>query len=231
MNKTWCCLFLIVFSITSAFSQTISKTWQFQTSADTLIEKNVFGDANELQFSEGQFNFLKDTDTLASGDYMYQNDVLVLFYNTPEDTMQNLRVSELTDSTMSVKSRNSLFNLKVKDQEVKEVIPAQVAKEMIPSQGISTSSILRGIFGMLALLIIAFLFSSNRKAINWKTVGLGLGAQLILAIGVLKITFVQKIFEFVGKGFVKILEFTAAGSEFLLGGMMDVDSFGFIFLF
>ena len=233
MNKIWCCLFLIVFSITSATSQTISKTWQLDPSQDTTGQEQTFGNATEFNFQEGRFEFIdKSTnDTVASGDYLYQNKLLVLFYNSPKDTIQNLRVSGLTDASMSISSNRSSFNFKVKDKTVKEVIPAKKAKEMIPSAGISTSSLIRGIIGMLVLLIIAFLFSSNRKAINWKTVGIGISAQLILAIGVLKISFVQKIFEIVGKGFVKILEFTAAGSEFLLGGMMDVDSFGFIFLF
>ena len=84
---------------------------------------------------------------------------------------------------------------------------------------------------MFTLLIIAFLFSSNRKAINWKTVGIGLGLQLLLAYGVLKVDWVKSVFEFVGSIFVKILEFTASGSEFLLGGLMDTSSFGYIFLF
>ncbi len=233
MNKIWCCQLLIVFSITSATAQTISKNWQLDTAQDVSSQEQTFGQARELNFREGRFEFLDASgkDTLASGDYLYQNKLLVLFYNSPKDTIHNLRVSELTDSTMAISSKGSVFKLKAKDQTAKEVIPAKTAKEMIPSQGISTSSLIRGIIGMLTLIIIAFLFSSNRKAVNWKTVGLGLAAQLILAIGVLKITIVQKIFEFVGNIFVLILDFTAAGSEFLLGGMMDVDSFGFIFLF
>ena len=85
--------------------------------------------------------------------------------------------------------------------------------------------------GMIVLILISFLFSSNRKAINWKTVGLGLSAQLLLAFGILKISFIQNLFEFVGGIFIKLLNFTQAGSEFLLGGMMDVDTYGFIFLF
>ncbi|GAA4314843.1 hypothetical protein GCM10023115_27780 [Pontixanthobacter gangjinensis] len=233
MNKIWCCLALIVFSITSVSAQTISKNWQLESSADSIAQRSIFQNAQDLQFDEGRFNFTDESgkDTLASGDYLYQNRLLVLFYNSPKDTIQNLRVSTLTDSTMIITSKGTAFNLKVKDQSVEKVIPAETAKEMIPSQGISTSSLIRGIIGMLALIIIAFLFSSNRKAINWKTVGMGILAQLTLAIGVLKITIVQKIFEFVGNIFVLILDFTAAGSEFLLGGMMDVDSFGFIFLF
>jgi concentrative nucleoside transporter, CNT family len=84
---------------------------------------------------------------------------------------------------------------------------------------------------MAVLISIGYLFSSNRRAINWKTVGIGLSAQLILALGVLKVPFIKSVFEFVGSIFVQILDFTKAGSTFLLGGMMNVDTFGFIFLF
>ena len=84
---------------------------------------------------------------------------------------------------------------------------------------------------MVSLLVIAYLFSSNRKAINWKTVGAGLSAQLLIAIGVLKIPFIQAIFEFVGGIFTNILDYTAAGSIFLFGGLMNIESYGFIFVF
>ena len=89
----------------------------------------------------------------------------------------------------------------------------------------------RGLLGMTVLIAIGYLFSSNRKAINWKTVGIGLAAQLVLALGVLKVPFIKSVFEFIGGIFVLILDFTKAGSSFLLGGMMNVESFGFIFLF
>ncbi|MFV8226189.1 NupC/NupG family nucleoside CNT transporter [Christiangramia aquimixticola] len=233
MNKIWCCLFLIVLSFTSVNAQTISKSWQLKVNSDSLAQATPFGNATKLNFNEGQFQFLDEAgkDTLASGDYLYQNKLLVLFYNTPKDTIQNIRVGALTDSKLSLTSNGNLYELTARNQSAEEVIPVSTAKKMIPSQGITTSSLIRGFIGMAVLLVIAFLFSSNRKAINWKTVGLGLAAQLLLAVGVLKITIVQNIFEFVGKMFVYILDFTAAGSEFLLGGMMDVDSFGFIFLF
>lgn len=93
-------------------------------------------------------------------------------------------------------------------------------------------SLVRGILGMATLVGISYLLSSNRKAINWKTVGYGLLLQLILALGVLKVPFVKSIFEFVGNIFVVILDFTKAGTVFLIGDkLMDPDSFGFIFLF
>ncbi|PHR98049.1 MAG: Na+ dependent nucleoside transporter [Leeuwenhoekiella sp.] len=116
-------------------------------------------------------------------------------------------------------------------QNIQETLPVAPARDIIPNAGFSFDSLWRGVLGMICLLLIAYLLSTNKKAINWKTVGVGLGAQLLLAIGVLRVPFVQKAFEFVGKIFVKILDFTAAGSEFLLGGMMDVDSYGFIFIF
>jgi CNT family concentrative nucleoside transporter len=85
---------------------------------------------------------------------------------------------------------------------------------------------------MLTLLFIAFLFSSNRKAIKWRTVGIGLSLQLIIAIGVLKVPFVQSIFEAIGQVFISILDFTRAGSKFLFEGLVvDMDTFGFIFAF
>ena len=77
--------------------------------------------------------------------------------------------------------------------------------EIILSQGFSFESILRGIIGMIFLIFVAFIFSNNRKAINWKSAIVGLSAQLILAILVLKVEFVQKIFEFFGKIFVKTI--------------------------
>ncbi|MDD3721018.1 MAG: nucleoside transporter C-terminal domain-containing protein [Lutibacter sp.] len=102
---------------------------------------------------------------------------------------------------------------------------------IIDNQGFTTASLWRGILGMVSLLLIAYLLSSNRKAINWKTVGAGITAQLLIGIGVLKVTFVQRIFEFVGGIFTNILDFTAAGSEFLFGGLMNINSYGFIFVF
>ncbi|UBZ08671.1 Na+ dependent nucleoside transporter [Salegentibacter mishustinae] len=231
MNKTWFCLILVLLSVTSTFSQNISKTWILDEEKGNS-DQEIFADGNTLSLNEGLFSISKAEDTLAKGDYIFQNKLLVLFYNTPQDSIVNYRVSALTDSSMAINQANREFHFKAEDfNDPEEVIPAPIVKEMIPSAGISFSSIWRGALGMSTLLLIAFLFSSNRKAINWKTIGIGLSAQLLLAIGVLKITFIQKIFEFVGNIFVLILDFTAAGSEFLLGGMMDVESFGFIFLF
>lgn len=81
--------------------------------------------------------------------------------------------------------------------------------------GFKPISIIRGIFGIFILILISFIFSSNRKKINWKVVGKGLTLQLLLALGVLFVPFIESIFEFMGAGFVLILDFTNAGTDFL----------------
>tara|TARA_B100000809_G_scaffold264653_1_gene321061 strand:+ start:547 stop:1941 length:1395 start_codon:yes stop_codon:yes gene_type:complete len=106
-----------------------------------------------------------------------------------------------------------------------------VQSALIDNQGFSMTSLWRGFLGMVSLLLIAFLYSNNRKAIKWKTVGIGLGVQLIIAFGVIKVPFVQRIFGFVGGLFTSILDFTAQGSQFLFGDLMNIESFGFIFVF
>ncbi|MEM1337479.1 MAG: nucleoside transporter C-terminal domain-containing protein [Bacteroidota bacterium] len=103
---------------------------------------------------------------------------------------------------------------------------------MVPNQGFTINSLWRGILGMAVLVGISYLFSSNRRAINWKTVGIGLTIQLLIAIGVLKITFVKIVFESIGKVFISILDFTRSGSKFLFEGLVvDTDTFGYIFAF
>lgn len=99
------------------------------------------------------------------------------------------------------------------------------------SEGFGFNSLWRGVLGMVVLLSIAFLLSKNRKKINWKTVGAGLTAQLLIAVGVLKINVIKSVFESIGGVFNSILNYTNAGSSFLFGNLMNVDSFGFIFVF
>lgn len=226
-------LFLSIFLFVSQvnFAQSIEKTWSFSGIVDTekqaLFEVNPATDT--IVFNQGKFHyFLSDKDNLeASGDYLLQNNLLVLFYTQPHDTIRRYHITQLTEGELAFTENNVTYSFADRAASLEEVIQ----KQMIPSSGFTLISFWKGVLGMLVLIILAFLFSSNKKAIRWKTVGIGLTAQLLLAIGVLKVPFIQAMFEFVGKIFVKILDFTQAGSEFLLGGMMNVESFGFIFLF
>ena len=104
-------------------------------------------------------------------------------------------------------------------------------KEIILSQWFSLESLFRGIIGMSVLIFVAFLLSNNRKAINWKTASFGLILQIILAVAVLKISWVKLMFEYAGKIFVKILDFTMEGTKFLFGDLVSLDNFGNVFIF
>ena len=92
--------------------------------------------------------------------------------------------------------------------------------------------LLRGILGVAVLLLVAYLFSSDRKRINWRLVVTGVILQVVFALGVLKVGAVRAVFRWISQGFVEILNFSSAGAEFLFGGLVsDIDGFGFIFAF
>ena len=103
--------------------------------------------------------------------------------------------------------------------------------EMIPHQGMSLESLLRGIMGILILILIAYAFSNNRKNIPWKVVALGLLTQLVIAVGVIKVKWITSFFEYISSFFVKILDYTQVGTQMLLGEFGDADRYGFIFVF
>ena len=112
------------------------------------------------------------------------------------------------------------------------VVKENPYKDILAKKEITYSwkSILRGILGMISLVVIAWLFSTDRKRINWKTVGFALLMQFMIAISVIAFPAVQSIFEFLGSLFVAVLDWTKAGSIFLFGSLMDINSFGFIFV-
>lgn len=111
------------------------------------------------------------------------------------------------------------------DNETNQVVPVKPAYEF------NLLTILRGMFGLLVIIAIAFAFSTNRKAVSWRVVVTGLAIQVVLAAGILYVPVIRLIFEFVGKIFVKILDFTKTGSEFLFGEFLDMDKYGMIFAF
>ncbi len=233
MNKFFCCLFFFLFGFFTVFSQSVTKNWTFISAEGTTQLQQDFTFNDQLLLGDdGRFliRSSQGDSARAEGDYLYQNSMLVFFFDIPADSIKKYRISELSEENLLLTDENGAYLFDETPQEIEEVIPAGI-KEIKPSEGITITSVWRGVLGMLCLLLLAYFFSSNRKAINWKTIGVGLAAQLLLAIGVLKVTFIKNIFEFVGQLFVLILDFTRAGSEFLLGGMMNVDSFGFIFLF
>lgn len=88
-----------------------------------------------------------------------------------------------------------------------------------------------GLFGLAVLLGIAWLFSSNKKSVDWKLVGTGVALQIAFAGFVLLTGWGSKIFEGLGAVFVKLIGFTNEGSKMILGGFADQDKYGFVFIF
>jgi CNT family concentrative nucleoside transporter len=91
------------------------------------------------------------------------------------------------------------------------------------------SDILRGLAGLAVFLGVAVLFSADRKNIPWRVVGVGLLLQFVLAALVMHVPPVRIGVELVGLFFVKLLGFTADGTRFLFGSLLDEQSHGVIF--
>ena len=88
------------------------------------------------------------------------------------------------------------------------------------------------ILGMLVILLAAVLLSKNRKAIPWRTVGIGLGLQILMALFVLRTGLGYWLMSMVSTAFVKVLNCSFAGSEFVFGELgKNHGSFGFVFAF
>ena len=103
--------------------------------------------------------------------------------------------------------------------------------ELIPHDGISVTSIARGLLGISAIVAIAYLLSNNKKNIDWKTIGIGLLSQIIIAVGVIKVDAVKIFFEKIGEAFLAIVVFTNEGTKVLFGELANSDKYGAIFAF
>jgi concentrative nucleoside transporter, CNT family len=88
-----------------------------------------------------------------------------------------------------------------------------------------------GLFGLAVLIGIAWLFSNNKKSVDWRLVLTGVALQVGFAALVLLVPGGRDVFDWLGQGFVKILSFVGAGSTFIFGSLMDTSKFGFIFAF
>ncbi|MDN5211416.1 nucleoside transporter C-terminal domain-containing protein [Fulvivirgaceae bacterium BMA12] len=98
---------------------------------------------------------------------------------------------------------------------------------------------LRGLLGIVVLLGVAYLFSTDKKRIDWKLVGIGVSLQIIFGLLVTQVPFVTRIFEAVSYGFVTFLGYARDGALFLFADLAKNSfedqqarhSLGFIFAF
>lgn len=138
---------------------------------------------------------------------------VVPFQITGQDTVPSDTVSGQDTLTAAAGAQVEMATAEeaLEEADLSTIIPDRIGFRF------SLVKLLRGLLGMIVLIAIAWAFSKNRRAISWKTVGIGLVIQLLLAVGILYVPVVQTVFEFVGKIFVKILFFTSVGTEFLFG--------------
>lgn len=90
-------------------------------------------------------------------------------------------------------------------------------------------SLVRGIIGILVVILVAYALSDNRRRVDFRLVGIGLALQFVFALSIIYIPFFSRILELGGAAFVKMMDFTSAGLSFLLGPYAAKTN-GFIFL-
>lgn len=216
-----------------------TKINNWQLSEHIIYEKYPDSIQSKINFTKGKEFLNLDingeyvsilNNNFNKGVWLQNNNLLVFKQKVPTAVDIYYEIIEQNETLLKLKKGNVVL-FYVSESHPNFLVNKAPTDSIIESQGFSVTSLWRGLIGMLSLILIAFLFSSNRKGINWKTVGLGLSFQLVIAICVLKVNFIKNLFEGIGEIFINILDFTRAGSEFLFSGVMDVNSYGFIFAF
>ena len=153
-------------------------------------------------------------DTLAANQLI--NKIIPQKPKYPID--KQLQVQKIDDNTLVLKSNHQNYQLKYEDRRSS-------------FDKVFGNNILRGIIGIFFLLLIAYLFSSSRRHIDWRLVGTGIVLQIIFGLLVLKVPFVGKAFQFIADFFVVVLNFSSKGAAFLFGNLVNDQSIGAIFAF
>lgn len=136
----------------------------------------------------------------------------------PELLTRAFKIKELTDGKLVIAEKGIIFSYSYRPP--------------VTEGRMSFMAIGRGLLGLAVLVLITWLFSLNRRKVQWKLVTSGMALQIVIAIGVLKVEWVKEVFEVFGNFFVVILSFTQQGSEFVFGDMVNPGgSLGFVFAF
>ena len=208
------------------FSQNIISKWNFKSIIPDSIENGIdlkaISELDAMQINkDGSFNYeIKNESIIAYGTWELVNNKLSLHYDSPKKITREYKITTKENTLILNENGINYTFTKYEDPII------------ITNSENTMNSIFRGIIGLISLLLIAFLFSRNRAAIDWKLVIKGLVIQIIFALLILKVSFIQYGFEWLSSVFVTILSFTREGSLFVFGNLIeDVNSFGFIFAF
>lgn len=211
--------FLTFLSCSKTTSNPILGTWQTEDNSANSYKKSItFSDSNgHLIFENSNLIYgLKSGTWRQLGDviwFKYISDISVETGSENKPSIENIRNGKSNptyDSTaLNFKLENEILTTSNGQMILK------LTKTTPPGQNLSFTSIFRGLLGMFVLLLLAYLLSNNRSKINWKLVGKGLLFQIIIAIAVLKVPFIERGFDFLSRIFVKVISFTNNGVNFL----------------
>ncbi|QHT47048.1 NupC/NupG family nucleoside CNT transporter [Bacillus sp. SB49] len=93
------------------------------------------------------------------------------------------------------------------------------------------NQILWGIGGMLTVVALAVLLSTNRRLINWRTVGVGISLQLFFAFLVFQTSGGRAVLDAMSTGISTLIDYTTEGISFLYGPLIDHEGMGTMFAF
>jgi concentrative nucleoside transporter, CNT family len=217
-------IILLIFLNISSYANDLSQKWWFteiNTKENNIsLEKTVFNNNDFLILNiDSSFSYqITDKKIYAKGTWAINNDLLSLAYSLPNDTLRFYNFKKTNDQLILSEGN--------KDYIFSNIAPREINEKSL------LYNYLRGFLGLISLIFLAFLFSRNRKGINWSLVSKGLFIQLVLAFLILKVPFVQNIFEWMSQVFVVILQFSKNGALFLFGEtLVNSNNFGAIFAF
>ena len=190
---------------------------------DTAGEWSVLGDTVLMLTGDPIFDVEQVDSTVMVGD---SGKAVILYFSggreigkleggelRPKRSAISFEIKKISEENMSlISSNNNAYSFEYKPKLIQN--------------NFSILSILRGLLGIAVLLGIAYLFSANRKRIDWMLVGKGISIQIVLAICLLKIPMFAAGFEVISQKFIDLIEYTQAGTEFLFKtfGEKKVDS-------
>jgi CNT family concentrative nucleoside transporter len=156
--------------------------------------------------------YFAGSSTSFNGGSISNNEITLLYDGQEVGTVRpDLQFQYSSRVSVGIASAgDQAMQLKVNGQTLNFVFyPKEIAS------GFNIISVLRGLLGIVFLIAIAWLFSANRKAIKWGLVAKGIGIQILFAVLILKVPFVEEIFEQISAFFVQIIRFTDEGIKFL----------------
>ena len=196
-----------------------SSKWFFSEIKSEKSSNTEFKKSDYLLInSDNTFEYnISKKNLFAKGSWEITTNSIVFNYSLPSDTSREYLIDYTEDKLILIENNvNYIFLKTPKIAESKPIL----------------NNVLRGFLGLISLIFLAFLFSRDKKNINWSLVIKGLLIQLILAVLILKVPFIQNIFEWISSIFVIILQFSKQGALFLFGEtLVNSNEFGAIFAF